>query len=687
MNAKRTRTVSASFIGAVIGAIAVLAAVPNVNNAFTAQIAGNASQYGSGALVLKSQGSTSCTSTSTTISTDVQTNCTGTLLPTGLNGGSASTTDTISSLSTLTAQNVTLAASSCGVLTTPDTSTAANDTGVLQYGVQQSSTAPFPSDTALTFDGTAGHIETVVQQTDPTPATLVVWFRTTASGPLIDFTNVQGTAGATRSDRALWVDATGKVVFSVLQNNGRKQELTSTVSGLNDGLWHSVVAVLTNGGGTPHMRLYIDGAAAGTHNPPFRAMSYTGYWHLGFGDLTGWAGAPASSYFSGDISNVAVIPAALTQADATTLSGETSQAAAAADIATFTPTSYWPLTTLDSTTAPLPGLLTSAPDLSGNANTGSLLGGYSVASGAPFGGVTSYTFDGTSGWIQTTNQYANPQTFSIGGWFNTQPGSGGGTIIGFANSQANGGQATWDRNIWVDSTGHVVFGIYPGSTQEIASPGTYDNGAWHFAVATLSASTGMKLYVDGSLVATNPTVTTAQVYTGYWHIGWGNETIGWPDPPSQAYFAGSLSNVMVFPTVLSQAAISALNGASSQTQFQSTVLADAPTSYWPLTSTDICALVNITIQNNTGGTSCLLPSGSGACPAPASTTTLASLENAQFVLPNVVPGTPLSLTVTLQDSTTAIAGLNLSIPLAISSTAGAFTAAVNYSATASVSVV
>lgn len=688
MNAKRTRTVSASFIGAIVGVIAVIAVVPTVNNAFTAQITGNTSQYGSGALILQSQGSATCTSSTTTITTDVQANCSGTLLPTGLNGGSGSQTDTLSSQSTLTAGNVSLSGSSCGVLTTADTSSAGTNTAVLRFGVQEVTDAPFASSTSLSFNGTNGYLETVVSQTVPDPVTIVAWFKTTSSGPIIDFTNFQDTTSATNSDRALWINNTGQVVFGVIQGNGQKKELTSTVSGLNNGVWHSVVAVLNTTGGPPRMLLYVDGAAAGSQSQPPNALSYTGYWHIGFGSLAGWAGAPASSYFPGELSNVAILPTALAAGNVASISGATSQSAEASAIGAYAPTSYWPSTTVTPTTTPLPGIFTSVPDISGNANTGSLLGGYSVASGAPFGGITSYAFNGTSGWIETTNPYDNPQTFSIGGWFNTAAGSGGGTIIGFTNAQSNTGQTMWDRNIWVDATGHVVFGVYSGSPNpfhEISSTGTYDNGSWHFVIATLSSTTGMKLYVDGTLVASNPLVTAAQVYTGYWHIGWGNETTLWPDPPSQAYFPGSLSNIVFYQSVLSSTQISSLYAASTQTQFQSTALADTPSSYWPLTSTDICALVEMTIENDTGGTTCLLPSGSGACPAPSATTTLAALENAQLALPSIAPGTPLSLKITLQDSSSTLAGLNLSLPLTVACSAGTFTATVQYSAAVSVS--
>ncbi len=56
---------------------------------------------------------------------------------------------------------------------------------------------------------------------------------------------------------------------------------------------------------------------------------------------------------------------------------------------------------------------------------------------------------------------------------------------------------------------------------------------------------GMKLYVDGQLVGTNPQ-TQAQSYSGYWRIG-GDNTWGSSGP----YFKGTLDEAAVYPSVLS----------------------------------------------------------------------------------------------------------------------------------------
>ena len=139
--------------------------------------------------------------------------------------------------------------------------------------------------------------------------------------------------------------------------------------------------------------------------------------------------------------------------------------------------------------------------------------------------------------------------------------------------------------IWLDPAGHVVAGVYPGTTEEISSPQVYDNGAWHLVAVTLSAtgpSPGFRLYVDGALVASSTSVTSAQPYSGYWHVGWSNATQSWPDAPSDAYFTGTLAGVGILPSALSAANVAALFASSSFVNYSSAVGAFAPSAYWSL---------------------------------------------------------------------------------------------------------
>ena len=92
--------------------------------------------------------------------------------------------------------------------------------------------------------------------------------------------------------------------------------------------------------------------------------------------------------------------------------------------------------------------------------------------------------------------------------------------------------------------GRLRFGVWTGfRPTSSTSPKAYNDGTWHHMVAT-QGSDGMKLYVDGELVGTNPQ-TAAQDYTGYWRVG-GDTTWG---GNSSNYFAGSIDEVAVYSKV------------------------------------------------------------------------------------------------------------------------------------------
>ncbi|TWE11816.1 PKD domain-containing protein [Rudaeicoccus suwonensis] len=163
--------------------------------------------------------------------------------------------------------------------------------------------------------------------------------------------------------------------------------------------------------------------------------------------------------------------------------------------------------------------------------------------------TTAATFNGTSTGAVATNSTVTPtNSLTIEAWFNTTTTSGG-KIVGYGSSQT-GLSGNYDRQIYMDNAGHLIFGVYNGGTQTIQSANTYNDGNWHYVVATLSATNGMTLYVDGRKVGTNSGATTFQPYTGYWRIG-GDQLAGWPNQPSSNYFAGSIGDVAIYPTALS----------------------------------------------------------------------------------------------------------------------------------------
>jgi hypothetical protein len=203
-----------------------------------------------------------------------------------------------------------------------------------------------------------------------------------------------------------------------------------------------------------------------------------------------------------------------------------------------------------------PSASTTAADSSGAGNAGTYQGSMTTSTASPLacsrdtGGA--YVLNGTSSFVSTPKSYANPTTFSEEVWFKTNVA--GGLLIGFGGSQvATSGQH--DRQIYLNTTGKLVFGAYNNSVQVLTSPAAYNDGKWHQAASTMSAATGMRLYVDGALVASNTAYTTPESYTGYFRVGY-DTTSGWPGTASNYYFTGSMRYAAVYGTVLTAQQIS-----------------------------------------------------------------------------------------------------------------------------------
>ncbi|MGW8655099.1 LamG-like jellyroll fold domain-containing protein, partial [Nocardia salmonicida] len=186
------------------------------------------------------------------------------------------------------------------------------------------------------------------------------------------------------------------------------------------------------------------------------------------------------------------------------------------------------------------------------------------------------TFTGSStGRVATTNKVAAPSEYSTEVWFKTNSTTGG-KLIGYG-SAASGDSTSYDRHLYMTNNGRLVFGTYDGSTRTIQNSTALNNNAWHHAVATQS-SAGMKLYVDGTLVASDASGTTAENYLGYWRIG-GDNLSSWPSAPSSKYFKGALDEVAVYPYALTSAQV--------QTHYGVGKGFEAPTASFTATATDL----------------------------------------------------------------------------------------------------
>lgn len=174
-----------------------------------------------------------------------------------------------------------------------------------------------------------------------------------------------------------------------------------------------------------------------------------------------------------------------------------------------------------------------------------------------FNGVNTCLTSGTSATQKITPA---PNTFSLEVWFSTTQQSNG-RLIGFSSrydgDYNSGGQS--DRHIYIDKDGRIVFGAYSGSIKLVTSPtGTnYADGRWHHVIATMSPS-GAVLYVDGTQVDTNPSMTAGENVPdgGYWKVGCGKLTY-WKNADGSEYhgpkyFTGSMQYSSVYTAVLTE---------------------------------------------------------------------------------------------------------------------------------------
>ena len=271
----------------------------------------------------------------------------------------------------------------------------------------------------------------------------------------------------------------------------------------------------------------------------------------------------------------------------------------------FPSSSYWPLEDAAGSST--------VSDASGNANTASVNGSVTLGSPGPLAtDGLAITFAG-SAYLSTATQVDNPQSTSMSVWFKT---TGSGSIMGFSDTQNPTLTSNFDRSLWVDPTGHLVGGIYntsAGTTEEVVSSMVVNDGAWHFAVFSFGPD-GENLYVDGVLAGSNSAGTTAQVYNGWWSIGYQHTTY-WPDRPTSDYFTGSLAAVGITPSVLSLSQVQSLytTALSSATlSWSASAYNGSPVTRYTVTahyvSGGVSPTTDVTACTTSGATSCI-PSG------------------------------------------------------------------------------
>ena len=362
--------------------------------------------------------------------------------------------------------------------------------------------------------------------------TVEAWVKTssTTGGKIVGFGN-SNTANSSSYDRHVYMDGSGRISFGVYPGS---TQTVSSAPGYNDGSWHQIVATL----GPAGMVLYVDGAKVAQRAEVTSGQAYSGYWRIGGDNVNGWPNQPASAFIAADIDEVAVYqkPLGLGEViDHYVASGRTSSAPAApADaygkaVYTADPDFYWRLGESSGTVA---------ADSSRSMTPGNYSGAVTQGATGLVAGTGDTAAAFADGIVSSGTQINDPRTYSLEAWFSTTTDRGG-KIIGFGDQQT-GLSGNYDRHVYLQDDGRLVFGTWTGTANTITTTDSYNDGRRHHVVAVQS-SEGMRLYVDGGIVGTNPQ-TAAQPYAGYWRIG-GDPTWGSSSP----YFAGIIDEVAVYP--------------------------------------------------------------------------------------------------------------------------------------------
>ncbi|MBK9130640.1 MAG: LamG domain-containing protein [Gammaproteobacteria bacterium] len=365
---------------------------------------------------------------------------------------------------------------------------------------------------ALSFDGVDDYVATTLIPFDPSirDFTVALWFRVDARGSDEHLISQGDGSGTGRG----WLgNDVSRGIYSFL---GRVRTDTQFIPEL--GQWHH--AALTKSGTT--VQIYVDGQLKAT-NPDVKVEPADGTLFLG-SNKTATLG-----HFNGALDDVRVYDEVL---DAATIRALYDSGASTSLIA------HW---TFDEPSG------TEAEDVSGNGNTGTLVGDPIRVAGQ-LGGALS--LDGIDDRVDTVRAPFDPSAtdFSLSMWFRVDAQGSDEHLI----SQGDGsgiGRAWLGNDV---SRGIYSFlGRVRTDTQFIP-----ELGQWHHAALTKSGTT-VQIYVDGQLKATNPDVKVEPA-DGTLFLG-SNKTA------TLGHFNGALDDVRVHDEVLDAATIRALYDSGAST--------------------------------------------------------------------------------------------------------------------------
>lgn len=249
----------------------------------------------------------------------------------------------------------------------------------------------------------------------------------------------------------------------------------------------------------------------------------------------------------------------------------------AAAVLAASPSFYWRLGEQP------PPAVTSVTDATSNGVTGTAAG-----SGLTFGGsgpgliscddtgdVDLSGLPNGDGFVVAPTAVANTDTFTLSAWVRTGSNRGG-WVVGMGSARW-GTSSHRDRVLFIRDDGRPSFTVGIGPRTVVTGPDPVNDDQPHLLVATLGPA-GMVLYVDGTAVASDASVTSGATFTGneptdqppplvaatpdgfgYWRVGFDDASDLGPGAPSRNQFNGRIDEVAVWQNrALSATAVSGL---------------------------------------------------------------------------------------------------------------------------------
>tara|TARA_S200002703_G_scaffold34159_1_gene29548 strand:- start:399 stop:2252 length:1854 start_codon:yes stop_codon:yes gene_type:complete len=134
--------------------------------------------------------------------------------------------------------------------------------------------------------------------------------------------------------------------------------------------------------------------------------------------------------------------------------------------------------------------------------------------------------------------------YSLEVWFRI--GSADGCILAGANNTNTGTIYNYDRHMYVGTNNRIIFGQWTNSHSVVSNSSNVADNTWRQAVGTYDG-TYLRLYINGSQVASSTANNSVDNGTRYWTVGGGRNS-SWPSAngSSRHYSAADISIVRIY---------------------------------------------------------------------------------------------------------------------------------------------